>query len=122
MVLKNVKSIDHRFTDAQYDAIDCVLPLISYQPIVTQQMRKAQIDAMQKIRRQSIRFQNHEINAIISAVELAVMCLSGQWTDMLERVKQDGEWYQEMKLHYFVLNALRQEFQQLIQEFDLPAK
>lgn len=118
MTLRNVKSIDHRFTASQYTAIECVLPLISYQPIVTPQMRKAQIDAMQKISRQSVRFQNHEINAIISAVELSIMCLSGKWPDMLEKVKQDAEWYQEMKLHYFVLNTLRQEFQQLVQEFD----
>lgn len=118
MILKNVKSIDHRFTDAQYDAIHCVLPLIAYQPVITPQMRKAQLDAMAKIQRRSIRFQNHEINAIISAVELATMCLSGKWPDLLEKVKQDAEWYQEMKFHFFVLNALRQEFRQLVQEFD----
>lgn len=119
MSYSHVKSVKYRFTETQCEAILCVLPLIQYQPIVTDKMKRGLVDATAKIVRRSDTFQIHELNAIISAVELSTMLLAGKWPSMMQRVQQDAEWLPEMKRHFFVLNDLRQMFQQLAAEYDL---
>lgn len=119
MSYNHVKSVKYHFTESQYEAILCVLPLIQYQPVVTDKMKRGLTDAMAKIVHRSDTFQIHELNAIISAVELSTMVMGGKWPSMMQRVQQDAGWLPEMKKYYFVLNGLHQIFQELAKEYDL---
>lgn len=118
MKIDRIKSVEHRFTESEYAAILSALPLVSQQAPVVPEMRKAQADAIAKINRRSIKFQNHEFRAIISAVELSVQLLSGKCPELMQKIQQDQEWLAEMKLHFFVLNSLRGQFHSLLQETD----
>lgn len=114
---QNIKSLDHQFSNSEYDAIACVLPLLVYVPNVTLQKKKAASDSIAKINRRAVTFSNHELNAIIESVELSVQLLSGKRPDLLQRISRDTEWLAEMRAQFFVLNGLLQEFQEILQEF-----
>lgn len=116
MNVDKIKSVEHQFTDAEYDAILCVLPLFAQQHIFTPQMKKDLADAMSKIMLRHITFENHEIRTIVSAVELSLLLLSGKWPEKMKELQQDKEWLDEMKHHFFVLNSLHQQFERMVQE------
>lgn len=118
MKISNIKSVEHRFTELEYQAISCVLPLIGHRQPFSPQLRKAQLDAIAKINRRSASLQGHELNAVISAVELSIQLLSGKQPELMQIVRQDTQWLEEMRNHFFVLNKLRQEFHQLTTEFE----
>ena len=119
MNFEKIKSVEHKFSETQCNAILCVLPLVTMQPAVTPKMRKGQTDAFAKILRRSDKFKTLEFEAIVSAVELAVLLMSGKVPYLKERVLQDPAWFEEIKTYYFVLNDLRQQFHRLASELNL---
>lgn len=113
MNFKKIESVEHRFTDSQANAILCALPLITLQGYVTPKMQKGQADAIAKLIRRSDKFKTLEFEAIVSAVELSILLMSGKAPELKQRVLQDAEWFEEIKSNYFVLNDLRQQFHQI---------
>lgn len=101
MKSQNIKSFEHRFSDSEYDAIACVLPLLVHVPGVTLQKKKAVADSLAKMNRHSVTFLNHEINAMIESVELSIQLLSGKRPDLLQGISQDTQWLSEMKSQFF---------------------
>ena len=119
MSFEKIKSVEHCFTSSQRNAILCVLPLISYQRIVTPKMRKGLADASAKLMHCSTTFRTLEFEAIVSAVELSILLMSGKAPELKQRVLQDAEWFEEIKSNYFVLNDLRQQFHQIAAELGI---